>query len=172
MKSLVRISMAMALLIPLGAIAASPSGAAAAGTTCKGASGKISLKPGLTTVKTVQTITINLPITGCTGSVKTAVFKGSLKTDPISIATIASSTKPLKLTSTITWNTKATSSLVANSTTKIVGGVINSTVSGKISAGLFKGLTLTSAQTVKVGPTVGGKVVSLSITAKGALTIK
>jgi hypothetical protein len=171
MKSLVRMTMAVALLIPVGAIAASPAGAAG-GTTCKGASGKISLKPGLTTTPTVQTITINLPLTGCTGSVKSAVFKGSLKTDKISISSIATATKPLKLTSTITWNTKATSSLVANSTTKIVKGVINSSVTGKISKGLFAGSTFSSAQTVTLGPLVGGKIVSLNIKAKGAVTIK
>jgi hypothetical protein len=172
MKSFVRLTIALAMLIPVGAISAGPAGAAG-GTTCKGASGKITLKPGLTAVKTVQTITINLPITGCVGGgVKSALFKGSLKTEPISIGSIATSTKPLKLVSTITWNTKKTSNLTASSTTKIVKGVINSSVKGKISKGLFVGLTLTSAQTVTLGPTVGGKIVSLNIKSKGALTIK
>ena len=77
-------------------------------------------------------------------------FKGSLKTTPISIATFAGASAPLKLNSVITWNTKATSTLVANSTTKIAK-IITSTVKGKISKGVFVGLTFTSVQTVTLG---------------------
>ena len=53
---------AMALSVALVA----PAGAAG-GTTCKPATGKITLSPGLTSKPTVQTITINLPVTGCSG---------------------------------------------------------------------------------------------------------
>ena len=173
MKKILGLMTAMALLVPVGIVAAGPGGAAAAGTTCKGASGKITLKPGLTAKAAVQTISINLPITGCTGGgVKSASFKGSLVTKAISTTSILKSAAPLKLTSVITWDTKTTSNLVANSSTKIVGKIINSTVTGKISKGTFAGLTFTSKQTVTLGPLTGGKITSLNVKASSPVTIK
>jgi hypothetical protein len=173
MKSFVRLTIALAMLIPVGALSAGPAGAAG-GTTCKPPSGKITVSPGITTVKKVQTITINLPVAGCVGGgVTSGVFKGSLKTDPIDIAGFAKNTKPLKLTSTITWNTKATSSFTATTTTKIVGAKITSSVKGKITKGLFIGLTVTSAQTVTLGkPGAGGAITSLNIKGSTPFVIK
>jgi len=148
-----------------------PAGAAG-GTTCKPATGKITLSPDLTSKPTVQTITINLPVTGCSGGgVTGGTFKGSLKTTAISIASFAKTSAPLKLAATITWNTKATSTLTATSTTKL-GKTITSTVTGKISKGLFVGLSFTSAQTVTLGPLSGGKITTLNIKGTGAVTIK
>jgi hypothetical protein len=172
MKTFVRLTMALAMLIPIGAITAGPA-AAAAGTTCKPPSGTVKLTPGLTAKLTVQTITINLPVKGCVGGgVTGGTFKGSLKTAPISVATFAKASAPLKLKSTITWNTKATSTLTANSSTKI-GKTIVSTVTGKISAGLFKGLTFKSVQTVTLGkPGAGGAITLLNIKGTGSITIR
>ena len=164
MKSFVRLTIALAMLVPLGALGAAPAGAAG-GTNCKPPSGKITVTPGITKVKKVQTITINLPVAGCVGGgVKSGVFKGSLKTDPIDLAGFAKNTKPLKLTSTITWNTKKTSTFTATTTTKIVGG--------KITKGLFIGLSVTSAQTVTLGPLVGGAVKNLTIKGTTNFVIK
>jgi hypothetical protein len=173
MKSLVRITMAMALLIPIGIATAGPAASAAGGTTCKPPSGSIKLSPGLTATPKVQTITINLPVTGCVGGgVTGGVFKGSLKTTAISIGTFAKGGPPLKLSAVITWNTKATSTLTATSTTK-VAKVITSTVTGKISKGLFVGLTFKSAQTVSLGkPGAGGAITTLNIKGSGSVTIR
>ena len=172
MKNLARLTMAVALLVPVGIVAAGPA-SAAGGTTCKPPSGVVKLSPGLTAKLTVQTITINLPVAGCSGGgVTGGTFKGSLKTTPISIGTFAKSSAPLKLNSTITWNTKATSTLIATSTTKI-GKTIVSTVKGKISKGLFIGLTFTSVQTVTLGkPGAGGAITTLNIKGSAPVTIK
>ena len=172
MKSLVRITMALALMVPMAVATAGPAGAAG-GTTCKPPSGKITLKPGLTAKLTVQTISINLPVAGCKGGgVTGGTFKGSLKTDPISIATFAKSTKPLKLTSNITWNTKKTSSFVATTSTKI-GKTITSSIKGKVTKGLFLGLTVTSSQTVTLGkPGAGGAITNLTIKGTTPFVIK
>ena len=172
MKTLVRFTMAIALLVPLGVMTAGPAGAAG-GTTCKPASGTVKLSPGLTTTAKVQTITINLPVSGCVGGgVTSGVFKGSLKTTAISIKTFAAGGPPLKLAATITWNTKATSTLAATSTTKI-GKTITSTVNGKITKGLFANLTFKSAQTVTLGkPGAGGAITTLAIKGTGAVTIR
>lgn len=171
MRKVAGVLFAAAMLLPVG-LAASPAGAAG-GTTCKPPSGKITLSPGLApTMLIAQTISINLPLTGCTGGgVTGGTFKGSLKTAPISIATFSKSSAPLKLTSTITWNTKATSTLTASSSTK-VGKIITSSVSGKITKGLFVGLTFKSSQTVTLGPLVGGTIKSLNIKGSGTVTIR
>jgi hypothetical protein len=173
MKKLYVLGMAIALMAPMAVLATGPAGAAAAGTKCGKPSGSITLTPGLDSVKRVQTIKIALPVKGCVGGgVTGGSFSGSLKTTPINIAGFAASTKPLKLTAKITWNTKATSTFTATTTTKVKGKVITSSISGKISAGLFKGLSVSSAQTVKLGKLVGGKVKNLTITGTTPFTIK
>ena len=171
MKRVSTFAMALALLLPIAVLSASPAGAAG-GTTCKPASGKITLTPGLSATPTVQTISINLPVAGCSGGgVTSGTFKGSLKTTAISIASFAKTSTPLKLAATITWNTKATSTLTATSTTKL-GKVITSTVAGKISKGLFANLTFHSVQTVTLGPLKNNKITTLNIKGSGAVTIK
>jgi hypothetical protein len=173
MKSkLLGLTMAIALLAPIGVLTAGPA-SAAGGTTCKPPSGTVKLTPGLVATPKVQTITINLPISGCKGGgVTGGTFKGSLKTTAISIGTFAKSTAPLKLNSTTTWNTKKTSTLVASSTTK-VAKIITSTVKGKISKGVFAGLTFTSVQTVTLGKAgAGGAITTLNIKGSAAVTIK
>ncbi len=172
MKSFVRLTVALAMLIPVGVLSAGPA-SAAGGTKCKPPSGKITVTPGITKVKKVQTIVINLPVAGCVGGgVKSGVFKGSLKTEPFDLAGFAKNTKPLKLTSTITWNTKKTSTFTATTTTKIVGGKISSSIKGKITKGVFIGLTVTSAQSVTLGPLVGGAVKNLVIKGTTPFVIK
>jgi len=172
MKKIYVFAMAIALVAPMAVLSAGPSGAAAAGTVCGKPSGSITLTPGLDNVKRIQTIKIALPVKGCKGGgVTGGAFAGSLKTTPIDIAGFAANTKPLKLTAKITWNTKATSTFTATTTTK-TGKTITSSIKGKITAGLFKGLTVTSAQTVKLGKLVGGKIKNITITGTTPFTIK
>ena len=66
MKKFGMFAMAIALLLPMVALTAGPAGAAA-GTTCKPPSGKLTFSPGVGATLKVQTISINLPITGCVG---------------------------------------------------------------------------------------------------------
>lgn len=168
-----RFAIVAALSLALGVMPLSSPADAAAGTKCAKPSGKIALSPGLTSVKKVQTITINLPVKACVGGgVKSGVFTGKLVTEPISVASFAASTKPLKLTSKIVWNTKKTTTFTATTTTKIVAGKITSSIKGKVTTGLFKGLTASSTQTVTLGPLVGGAIKNLTITGTTAFTIK
>jgi hypothetical protein len=172
MRKIYVFTMAIALMAPMAVLTAGPA-SAAGGTVCGKPSGKITLTPGLSTVKAKQTITINLPVKGCKGGGVTAgQFTGKLVTDPIDIAGFAKNTKPLKLTSKITWaGGKGTTTFTATTTTK-TGKTITSSIKGKVTAGLFKGLTVTSAQTVKLGPLVGGKIKNLTITGTTPFTIK
>ncbi|MGO9872308.1 MAG: hypothetical protein ACLPVY_00795 [Acidimicrobiia bacterium] len=171
MKKFGMFTMAIALLLPMAALTAAPAGAAG-GTTCKPPSGTLTFSPGVGATLKAQTININLPIKGCVGGgVTGGTFKGTLKTAPTDIAMLTKMAANLKFPSTITWNTKATSTFTATSDTKI-GKIITSKVTAKISKGLFAGLTLSSAQTVKYGPIVGGIIKTLNITGTGSLTIK
>jgi hypothetical protein len=127
--------------------------------------------PGVGTKLQVQTININLPIKGCVGGgVTGGQFKGTLKTAPTDLALLSKQASNLKFSVTITWNTKATSTFTATSSTKI-GKVITSKVTGKITKGLFVGLTFSSSQTVKYG-FVGGVIKTIFITGTGSITIK
>ena len=173
MKTFGRLTMALAMLIPVAAISAAPAGsAAAAGTSCKLPAGKITIAPGLTTVKKAQTITFNLPVTACVGGGVTAgTSKGSLKTEPTNIATFGVG-KPLKVTSTITWKPGGTSTFAATSTTAIKAGVITSKLTGKVTKGTFLGKTVSVTLTVKLGPLVGGAIKNLLVTGKTAFVIK
>ena len=171
MKKIGMFAMTIALLLPMAALTAGPAGAAG-GTTCKAPSGKLTFSPGVGSTLKAQTININLPITGCVGGgVKGGTFKGTLKTAPTDLAMLAKMASNLKFPTTIVWNTKATSSFTATSATK-VGKVITSKVSGKITKGLFAGLTFSSSQTVKYGPIVGGVIKTLNITGSGSITIR
>jgi hypothetical protein len=172
MKSFVRLTMATALLAPMAVLSAVPAGAVG-GTTCAKPSGTITITPGLTSTPTVQTINVNLPIKGCKGGgVTSGTSKGSIKTAAITTATFAGG-KPVKLNDTITWNNKQTSTFTANSSTKIAGGVITATISGKVSKGLFVGSTVSTTVTVHLGkPGAGGAIKTLTIAATKPFVIK
>jgi hypothetical protein len=164
------LTMAIALLAPMAVLTAGPAGAAG-GTTCKPPTGKLTFSPGVGTTLKAQTININLPIKGCVGGgVTGGTFKGTLKTAPTDLALLSKQAANLKFSVTITWNTRKTSTFTATSSTT-VGKIITSKVTGKITKGLFAGLTFSSAQTVTYG-FVGGIIKTINITGKGSITIK
>ena len=161
------------LILILGTFLYATPAYAVGGTVCAKPSGKITITPGLTTVKKVQTIVINLPVKTCKGGgVTSGTNKGSIVTAPINVATFAAG-KPVKLNSKITWNTKKTSTWNASATTKIVGTAITSTIKGKVTAGLFKGSAVTTVVGVKLGtPGAGGAIKTLIVTGKAPFAIK
>ena len=171
MRKVAGVLFAATILLPVGLMAA-PAGAAG-GTTCKPPSGSVKISPGLTSVKKVQSITINLPVSGCVGGgVKSGTFKGTIKTAAINTAGFAAPGPPLKFTATITWNTGKTSTLAATSSTKIAKA-ITSTVGGKITKGQFVGLNFKSVQTVTLGkPGPGGAITNINIKGTGSVTIR
>jgi len=159
MKKFWVLSMAFALLAPIAVLTAGPAGATG-GTTCPAPSGTITILPGLGKTLKVQTISFNLPLKGCKGGgVTGGSIKGSEKTTPVDISTFASG-KPLPLSATVTWNTKATSKFTAVASTKTTKGVISYSIKSKITTGLFKGLTLTTSGTVGFGKAGAGGTIS------------
>jgi hypothetical protein len=173
MKSVYRSLLAVALVVPMGALATSAGAATTPGTSCAAPSGTIKIAPGLTNVKKVQTITFNLPIKACKGGgVTSGLSKGSLKTAPTSISSFAEPGPPLKVTTVLTWNNKKTSAFTASTTTKVAGGAITSALKGKVTKGLFVGKTVTVTLTVKLGPLVNGAITNLTIKGKTAFVIK
>jgi hypothetical protein len=135
-------TMAIALLAPMGVLAAGPAGAAT-GTSCKSVSGNVTVTPGLSTVAKAQVITFNLPVKGCTGGgVTSGTVKGTDKvTKPGTCATLGAPGPAQKITGTITWNTKKTSTFTATTTTK----GLTFTIAGTVTGGLFKGTKVSEA---------------------------
>jgi len=170
MRKLASALFASALVLSIG-VMSSPAGAAAV-TTCTAPSGTITIKPGLTTKLTVQTITFNLPLKGCKGGgVTGGTVKGSEKTAPVNISTFSKG-KPLPLSATITWNTKATSTFTATAKTTTTKTGLTYAITSKISKGLFAGKTLTTSGTVGFGkPGAGGAISNLLLKGTKPFTI-
>jgi len=150
LKRVFGVGIAIALMTPIGVLAAQPAGAAPI-VTCAKPSGKLPLSPPLdSTKKQIITIKINLPIKGCKGGgVTSGISTGQSKTSkPVNCAEFLSNPSNTSLTTTITWNTKKTSVYKATTTSKVVNGAIIATLTGKITKGIFLGKKV--ATTVKV----------------------
>jgi hypothetical protein len=150
LKRVFGVGIAIALMTPIGVLAAQPAGAAPI-VTCAKPSGKLPLSPPLdSTKKQIITIKINLPIKGCKGGgVTSGISTGQSKTSkPVNCAEFLSNPSNTSLTTTITWNTKKTSVYKATTTSKVVNGAIVATLTGKITKGIFLGKKV--ATTVKV----------------------
>jgi hypothetical protein len=142
LKKFFGFSMAVALLTPVGVLASGPAGAAT-GTSCKSVSGSVTVTPGLTDKPLAQVITFNLPVKGCTGGgVTSGTVKGTDKvTKPGTCGTLGAPGPAQKITGTITWNTKKTSTFSASTTTK----GLTFTITGTVTAGLFQGTKVSEA---------------------------
>ena len=77
LKKFLGVATALALMAPVGVIAASPAGAAPL-VTCAKPSGSVSFSPGYGATPKIQTTTFSLPIKNCTGKggVKSGTSKG------------------------------------------------------------------------------------------------
>jgi hypothetical protein len=151
MKKLGVFAMAVALMAPVVVLNAGPAGAAG-GTTCAKVGGKITLSPGLSTVKKAQKITFTLPFSGCKGGgVTSAKSTGTTNAKPGTCATFGKGTQTMPITSKIIWNTKATSTFTG--TTKTTG--VNTAISGKVTIGLFKGLKVSLTVQASLDKTSG-----------------
>jgi hypothetical protein len=149
------VATALALMAPVGVIAAGPASAAPL-VTCAKPSGAVTFTPGLGTTKKIQTTKFNLPVKNCTGSggVKSGTSVGSTKgTKPENCASFGS-TPSTTTKVTITWNTGKKSVASLKTTIKAAAGSLTATVSGKITSG-----------TAFVGKTIKTKV---KVTLKGA----
>jgi len=145
LKKYLGVATALALMTPVGVIAAKPAGAAVV-LKCAKPSGSVNFKPGITPTPRIQTTSFTLPVKNCTGTAgftkgtSSGSSKGTKKT---SCATFAQAANQ-KTTVTITWNNGKKST--AKLGTTIVPGApntITAVVSGKITGGnAFVGKTI------------------------------
>jgi hypothetical protein len=174
--------LAAALLLPAGVIAASPAGAVAKTPTCKKLAGTATFKPAVpkigSTKKVKTTVGIkNAKLTGCTGGgvtagAVTASLKFGIAANCSSLLAGAATKTAGKVT--IVWNTKKTSTVGKATLVGVTGKPTQSTVSGKITAGLFVGKKVSVVTNYKI-PTGGCTTADLSkvtFTNLKALTVK
>jgi hypothetical protein len=168
LKRFAGLGLAVAMMAPVGVLAAQPAGAAAI-VTCAKPSGFVTFSPGLGTTPKIQTTSFSLPVKSCkgTGGVTSGTSAGKTKgTKPSSCAGLA--TGATKTNVTITWNNKKTSSsTLSTSIVKGAPGVITASVTGKITKGLFLGKTIKTKVQVKLA---SGKCTDASPLKKATLT--
>ncbi len=143
MRSIARIALGVGLLVQFG-IVAGPAGAA--GTSCKTSVGKATIMPGLSSVQTVQTIAATITLSGCAGSgVAAGSGKATVKLGATDCTGLAKGGSKGALTETITWNTRKTSTFTGTTLSGTGAKVLQVTISGTVTAGLFKGSKVSTA---------------------------
>jgi len=138
MKSVFRLTMAIALLAPIAVLSAGPAGAAG-GTTCKTLTGTATITPGLGATAKNQKILSTSSIGGCTGGGVTKGTGKATNTTPNGNCTgLAKSGTKSSIAEVITWNTGKTSTLAGSTVTGPKTG--QATITLKVTKGLFIGL--------------------------------
>jgi hypothetical protein len=172
MRKVFLFTVAVALMVPAAALTAGPANAAG-GTTCAKPSGTITITPGLTSTPTVQTTSVVLPVKGLRRRRRHRRQQQGFDQDRQDQHRDVRGGAPVTFNDTITWNTKATTTSSAKATTKISSkSVITSTVTGKVTKGLFVGSSVSVVVNVKRGPLVHNAVHTLIITANTKFVIK
>jgi hypothetical protein len=177
MRKVAGVLFAVAMLLPV-ALVASPAGAAG-GTSCTVPTGKISVTPGLTNVPTKNKITFTLPFTKCSGGgVTSGTSVGVIPPGKPGTCASLATAGPMTITTTITWNNKKTSTFVGKSNTKAGGPkgfVATSTVTGKVTKGVFLNLGVSVKVAVKLGAgacTKASPIKTLTVTGISPFVIK
>jgi len=119
---------------------ASPAGAAV--NSCKTLNGTATFTPGLTTTAKAQTISAKGSLAGCAPASQTGgsgTLVSTIKTKPDSCQTLLKGGETNKGTSKVTWKNKKTSSIAITLKTGTGKSYNIATVSGTVTAGLFKG---------------------------------
>ena len=144
MRKFAGVCLAAAMLLPMGLIAAAPAGAAAPKTTCSKASGTATFKPplpALTSTAVVKpVITVTGTLTGCKGGgVTSAKIKAVLKQAIAGNCTtlLKGATANISGSETLTWNTKATSTVKTLKLAGVKGNATQTNATGAVTAGLF-----------------------------------
>jgi hypothetical protein len=153
MRKVAGVLFAAALALPAGAfLASSPGGAAAATPSCKTAAGTATFNPALpplgSTAKVKGTLTAVGTVGKCTGggvaSGKTKFTSPKSKTGSncATLAAPAANSKGTVGTIVITWNNKKTSTAKVFTIKQVTGSPTHANTTGKITAGLFKGKSI------------------------------
>jgi hypothetical protein len=144
MRKTVGFLFVVAMLAPVGAVSATPVGAAG-GTTCKSMSGTGMFSPTLpkltSSSKVKSVLKANGSLSGCSGSVSGGSVKFvSVKSAPENCKTLGvPPTAPIKGTETISWSNGSTST-IAFKLAEIPGNpVTTQALTGSVTGGLFKG---------------------------------
>jgi hypothetical protein len=146
--------MVAALVMSMGAFGASSAGGAAGGTVCSTSADTAVFAPALPVLSSKVLVKGTLSATGTVGKCKGGgvtsghtTFKSSKSTTGANCSTLAKPNPASKGTIgklTIVWNTGKTST-VASFTVKQTKTVTTATTTGKITAGLFVGMTITGS---------------------------
>jgi hypothetical protein len=176
MRKFVGVAMAAGLVLSVGVLGA-PTAGAAGGTVCATSKGAAKFTPALPKVGDPKTVVSKLTasgtVGGCAGGGVTSgktVFTQTVKGTPGNCATLLKPDPKSKGTIgklVITWNNGSTST-VASFTVKQTKAVTTSTTTGKITAGLFVGSSVSGSVTYT--PQAGGctKVPLATVTYLGA----
>jgi hypothetical protein len=161
MRKFAGVCLAAAMLVPVGLIAAAPAGAAAPKTTCKTASGTATFKPALpalgSKVTVKPTITVTGTLSGCTGGgVKSAKISAVLKQAIAGNCTtlLKGATANIAGSETLTWDTKATSTVKVLKLAGVTGKPTQTNATGAVTSGLF--LKAKQTGTLNFTPLTGG----------------
>lgn len=180
MRKFVGLVLAAGLLVPAAIYVGAPAGAAG-GTSCASGKGSAKFTPALpdlsSKVKVKDVLTSSGTVAGCTGTVKSGVLTGkapaSTGSNCLTIAT--PTTTPTKITLTVKWNTGTTSTIAAQLKEIPKTPVTTQTVSGSVTAGLFKGSKLSGKFTYKLPAgacSKGHPLAALTYVNVGATVIK
>ena len=162
MRKVAGVLLVAALAVPAGMVAFSPAGAAG-GTTCTTSAGAAKFTPPLPILSSAVKVKAKLTATGtvgkCVGGGVTSGHTTFTQTSAITPGNCTTLTKPDPKSKgtigklVITWNTGKTSTATAF-VVKQTKAITTSTTTGKITAGLFVGSSITGSVTYKV-PTGG-----------------
>ena len=171
-------------LVVAGLLAAAVGGSsagAAGGTTCKAGGGTVTFTPPLpdaTSTKTVKDVQKRSgSISGCSGTVKSGKITGvSPRSTGSNCATLQTWTStPTKVIFTVRWNIGVSSTIAAQLKEIAHVTVTTQTVSGGVTAGLFKGSKLSGKSTYtlpKGGCSKGHPLAKVTYTDVGSIVIK
>jgi|SRR3954454_13269546 len=157
------VGMTLASVLALGtcAIAAAPSGAAAPVQKCAKLKGSATLTPGLSSAKKNQTVVAKGALTSCAPTKATGgsgTLSATIKLANGSCSGLLGGGQKLNGTAKSVWKNKKSSNFALTFTTGKGNQVTTATITGKVTAGLFKGKKV-SAQ-MKITPGAGENCVS------------
>jgi hypothetical protein len=178
MRKFLGLFVAAGLLVSAAAVVSAPAGAAG-GTSCKTGKGTATFTPPLPpigkTAKVKDVLKSKGTVAGCSGAVKSATITGvSPKSTGSNCTTLGTSKTATKVTLTVKWN-KGAASTVAGQLKVITGKpATNQAFTGKISAGQFKGLSVSGKILYKIptGQCTAKPLSNVTYADQGAFTIK
>jgi len=172
MRKMSGLMLVVAMMVPIGVIGAGPAGAVG-GTVCAAAAGTATFTPPLPILTSKTKVFGNLVAIGtlgkCVGGGVTSAHtkftstKSTTGSNCTTLITYNPTAKPTMGTEVITWNTGKTST-VALQLHQVKGHATETTVTGTVTAGLFKGSHQTGSLTYTPQPNGCSKVPLKTVT--------